>query len=981
MYTIKNTTGGCGVKGAGIAPPGNPGDILYLVSSGVAGAATDVLYTGDGNLYAANSVTTTNVFATRYYGDGGLLSNISSGGFTQPLANLVVSNSVTTTNVFTQDLTVSGTLYASGVYGTSQGILYTYSAATTVLPAAFSTGTAGPSVNAYHIDLSGFTAEYAQPVTLFSASTGLIKFTTAGLYQITCVFVADQPVAKVAIGKTSSYTTWAALQASGTAPTSGYDYVYNYPVGSSPSEVVTLPINVTDTSKYYYLDLFLSTVAGTPTVLYPTRSTTAVGTAYGTYVQVSPFGNFLLSISGATGATGAMGYVGATGATGATGWTGATGPAPSGAAGNLVYLMSSGVAAAATNASYTGDGNLYASNSVTTTNIFATSANIATMNVGYLTVNSAVVYGTSTLNVYGVSNLSTTTVNGSMNVTGPLATLANLYVPGLATFANLTVSNLLVTGNLIVTATNVQTTNAFTINNSGTTTALKVTQNEPSLHTHNVAEFWDATTIAMVIDPEGNVAIHTVSSPDYALTVTDPANFETLYIRGKTGAASLNVTGNITASNSVTTTNVFATTVSGTNVIGTHYGVLAGSNTVSGSTQTLGGTAGVTTLNVTGNLYASNAVTTTNVFTTNVFATGRIGIGTASPGYLLHVAGGGIGRFGYDTGQTTASEGTVSIAGNNGSTGNWRVWNFKVGGTSTGDSSYNTHRLRILDSTTERMTIDQNGYVGIGTASPSQPLDVNGSARVRGNLYNADGTQGYVQMTMGSTTIPGYLAFYKANDTRVGYIGWQWDSTNLVLSSENGVTGYVVTGNLGVGVSPSHKLDVNGNINASSSYYIKSVNMTRKMIGSLVNTNSTSYNYTNFGAGFNNAYNFTYTRVNQGSTIEVIAFVQASHAVGANAGGMSHFSVTPRIVLQNPGGSQQITMAPVSWVRVDYTFFEITNMKKIYFTLTDNGSFLTTGQTMTVYVQVQAFNNSGTTPRFGLNLWGETTVITINEYF
>ena len=157
--------------------------------------------------------------------------------------------------------------------------------------------------------------------------------------------------------------------------------------------------------------------------------------------------------------------------------------------------------------------------------------------------------------------------------------------------------------------------------------------------------------------------------------------------------------------------------------------------------------------------------------------------------------------------------------------------------------------------------------------------------------------------------------------------------------------------------------------------------MTRKMIGSLVNTNSTSYNYTNFGAGFNNAYNFTYTRVNQGSTIEVIAFVQASHAVGANAGGMSHFSVTPRIVLQNPGGSQQITMAPVSWVRVDYTFFEITNMKKIYFTLTDNGSFLTTGQTMTVYVQVQAFNNSGTTPRFGLNLWVETTVITINEYF
>jgi hypothetical protein len=248
------------------------------------------------------------------------------------------------------------------------------------------------------------------------------------------------------------------------------------------------------------------------------------------------------------------------------------------------------------------------------------------MNVGYLTVNSAVVYGTSTLNVYGVSNLSTTTVNGSMNVTGSLATLANLYVPGNANIEYLSVSNLSVTGNLIVTATNVQTTNAFTINNAGTATALKVTQNEPSIHTHNVAEFWDSTTLAMVIDPEGNVAIHTVSSPGYALTVTDPANFETLYIRGKTGATSLNVTGNLYMSNAVTTTNVFttnvtATTVTGTSIIGTHYGSLAGSNTIAGSTQTLGGTAGATTMNVTGNLYVSNAVTTTNVMATNVFAT------------------------------------------------------------------------------------------------------------------------------------------------------------------------------------------------------------------------------------------------------------------------------------------------------------------------------------------------------------------------
>ena len=301
--------------------------------------------------------------------------------------------------------------------------------------------------------------------------------------------------------------------------------------------------------------------------------------------------------------------------------------------------------------------NLVVSNSVTTTNIFATSANIATMNVGYLTVDSAVVYGTSTLNVYGTSNLTNVTVtdtfnvNGSMtanaanatflfdtftipyintqelnvssvmNFTGPLATISNLSVLGNTNMEYLSVSNLSVTGNLYVTATNVQTTNALTINNSGTMTAFKVTQNETSIHTHNVAEFWDATTLAMVIDPEGNVAIHTASSPGYVLTVTGPANFETLYIRGNDGLTTLNVTGNVYASNAVTTTNVFTANVTATGI------------------QTIAGLTGRTTLNVTGNVYASNAVTTTNVFATSVSVADTMTIAGAAGKTSLNVTG------------------------------------------------------------------------------------------------------------------------------------------------------------------------------------------------------------------------------------------------------------------------------------------------------------------------------------------------------
>jgi predicted acylesterase/phospholipase RssA len=250
-------------------------------------------------------------------------------------------------------------------------------------------------------------------------------------------------------------------------------------------------------------------------------------------------------------------------------------------------------------------GNIYASNAMTTANVNITD----TLNVtGSLTANAAnatFFFDTFTIPYINTQDLA---VSSAMTFTGPLATFSNLYVPGNANIEELSVSNLSVTGNLYVTATNLQTTNALTINNSGTMTAFKVTQNETSIHTHNVAEFWDATTLAMVIDPEGNVAIHTVSSPGYALTVTDPVNFETLYIRGKTDSTSLYVTGNVSVSNALTTTNVFATRYYGD-------GGLLSNISSSAITQPFA------------NLVASNALTTTNVFANTLTISNTVFIG------------------------------------------------------------------------------------------------------------------------------------------------------------------------------------------------------------------------------------------------------------------------------------------------------------------------------------------------------------------
>ena len=141
--------------------------------------------------------------------------------------------------------------------------------------------------------------------------------------------------------------------------------------------------------------------------------------------------------------------------------------------------------------------------------------NVSSYQMGYSNV-------AGDLNVAGTSTLSTLVVNGSTQHYGPVSSTSNAY------FSNLVANTLTVTGNFIVTATNTSVSNALSIVNQGSATALYVNQNESAIHTHNVVEFYDHTTIAMIIDPHGNVAIHQTSSPGYALSVVDGVSMDVL---------------------------------------------------------------------------------------------------------------------------------------------------------------------------------------------------------------------------------------------------------------------------------------------------------------------------------------------------------------------------------------------------------------------------------------------------------------------
>ena len=75
-------------------------------------------------------------------------------------------------------------------------------------------------------------------------------------------------------------------------------------------------------------------------------------------------------------------------------------------------------------------------------------ANVDTLNVGYLTVNSAVVYGASTLNVYGTTNCLTIVSELFLGNASGLSNLNVSNLTGTPVFSNLVLTNSLQTNNL-----------------------------------------------------------------------------------------------------------------------------------------------------------------------------------------------------------------------------------------------------------------------------------------------------------------------------------------------------------------------------------------------------------------------------------------------------------------------------------------------------------------------------------------------------
>jgi hypothetical protein len=112
-------------------------------------------------------------------------------------------------------------------------------------------------------------------------------------------------------------------------------------------------------------------------------------------------------------------------------------------------------------------------------------------------------------------------------------------------------------------------------------------------------------------------------------------------------------------------------------------------------------------------------------------SSGRLGIGTSSPGVLLHLNQSGTGDYSSTRFSNTGASG--------------RAYEIGVGG-NTSAAGY-ANNLYFYDSTASalRMVLDSSGRVGIGTSSPGTNLDVSGI--IRSNDVLSDGNAGFLIAT------------------------------------------------------------------------------------------------------------------------------------------------------------------------------------------------------------------------------------------
>ena len=208
-------------------------------------------------------------------------------------------------------------------------------------------------------------------------------------------------------------------------------------------------------------------------------------------------------------------------------------------------------------------------------------------------------------------------------------------------------------------------------------------------------------------------------------------------------------------------------------------------------------------------------------------STGNVGIGTTSPSHLIHAK----------NDSTSTTKITVESTGTN-SYPAFRLVNDARAYDLGIDGATDAFRIYDVTGTSERMRIDTNGNIGIGTTSPSEKLDVSGDVQVTGTVKvtgtapgvrftDSDASGGFGHVGVNNTSGSLVMRSDDGNSLTGTYMGFEVDSGERMRISSDG--------NLGIGTTtPIQNAGYGGlTLNGSSGGLIsfKDSNVERGRIG------------------------------------------------------------------------------------------------------------------------------------------------------
>ena len=238
------------------------------------------------NIATAN-ITTGNILTLNGVSIFGTNLNVSQ---VSNLTNLVVTSNILAgpsgNTYITGNLVVSGNVFSNLGMPLGSGGGYYFSLGSDIALQTPYTGALYGTTYPLSVGLSnGFSISGTSTLITVTAN-GNFKFSVAGPYLLRGVFNSTDNITGLAVGSNVA-------DVHGTDQ--GYLYRYTTFITQNPTEVIEIPFNVTDTTKYYYLDLF-STDGG---VLRQTANTSG-----GTFLTITPLQGGGLATGGPGGTPG-----------------------------------------------------------------------------------------------------------------------------------------------------------------------------------------------------------------------------------------------------------------------------------------------------------------------------------------------------------------------------------------------------------------------------------------------------------------------------------------------------------------------------------------------------------------------------------------------------------------------------------------------------------------------------------------------------